>query len=125
MTGIGMLWPLIRVLLDAVVLRTVAALVPGLRIDDWGTAFTAAIVLTAAGWLSGPLLGMLPQTAFWLFILVEFVVTTIILGLTSLFLDGMEFRGFGALIAAGALATFIGFAPFLWGPFVLRFLASE
>jgi hypothetical protein len=43
---------------------------------------------------------------------------------TSLFLDGIEFRGFGALIIAGLLVTLIGFLPFVW-PYAHRFLASE
>jgi uncharacterized membrane protein YvlD (DUF360 family) len=125
MTGFGVLWPLIRLLLDTVVLRILAGIVPGLRIDTWGTAFTAVLVLTVAGWISGPLLGLLPESGFWLFVLIEFVVTTILLGLTALFLDGMEFRGFGALILAGALFTVIEFAPFVLGPQVRRFVASE
>lgn len=124
MTGIGILWPLIRVLLDAVVLRIVSVLVPGFRLDNWSTAFTVAIVMAVTGWLSGPLVGLLPETGLWLFVLVELVVTTIILGVTSLFLDGMEFRGFGALIISGLLVTAIGFLPFVW-PYVLRVLASE
>ena len=125
MTSIGILWPLIRVLLDMVALRIVAALVPGLRIDNWGTAFTAALVLTVAGWIGGPLVGLLPEAGFWLFVLVSLVVTTILLGLTSLFLDGMEFRGFGALILVGVLFTFIEFALFMLGPYLFRLLASE
>jgi uncharacterized membrane protein YvlD (DUF360 family) len=125
MTGFAIVWPLIRLLLDTVALRIVAALVPGLRIDNWATAFTAALVLTVAGWIGGPLLGFLPETGFWLFVLIELVVTTILLGLTSLFLDGMEFRGFGALVLAGVLFTFIEFAPFVLGPHVVRFVASE
>lgn len=44
------LWPLIRLVVDAVILRVVASLVPGLRIDGWLTAFIAVLIMSAAGW---------------------------------------------------------------------------
>ena len=119
MASIGILWPLIRLLLDTVVLRIVAAVVPGLKIDNWGTAFTAALIMTLASWLVAPLLQFIPDS-FALFVLLEFVVGTIMLGLASLFLDGMEVRGFGALIISGLLITFLNFAPFVLGPYLLR-----
>lgn len=119
MGSLGILWPLIRILLDTVVLRIVAAVVPGLRIDGWGTALTAVFIMTLASWLTSPLLQFLPDS-FLLFVLLEFVFGTIMLGFASLMLTGMEIRGFGALIIAGLLITCLDFAPFVLGPYLLR-----
>jgi putative membrane protein len=119
MGSLGILWPLIRILLDTVVLRIVAAVVPGLRIDGWSTALTAVFIMTLASWLTSPLLQFLPDS-FLLFVLLEFVFGTVMLGFASLMLNGMEVRGFGALIIAGLLMTFLNFAPFVLGPYLLR-----
>ncbi|MGE5836509.1 MAG: hypothetical protein ACM4AI_18695 [Acidobacteriota bacterium] len=61
-----------------------------------------------------------PPDSFVLFVLLEFVLGTMMLGLASLWLDGMEVRGFGAVILAGLLMTFLNFAPFVLGPHLLQ-----
>ena len=113
------LWPLIRLVLDAIILRVVASLVPGLRIDSWLTAFIAVLIMSVAGWVGGPFLQFLPES-FWALILLDFVLGTITLGVTALFLSGMEIRGFGALLLAGLLITTLHFLPFMLAPVLFR-----
>lgn len=92
-------------------LYVTAALVPGFRINTFGTALIASLLIGASNVLIRPLLIFLtfPLTVLTLGFFI-FVVDAIILRISSFFLDGFEIRGwFAAIIAAVVLSILSSF----------------
>jgi uncharacterized membrane protein YvlD (DUF360 family) len=108
----------LNILVTAVVLQILATVTSNLQIDDWAAAFKLGIALAVVGYVVAFLWGLVPEDArkfqWWQFVAFTLALNTIVLGVTSLVVTGVRFRGFGTFIVASVLVTAADFAvPFL------------
>ena len=111
---------LIGFVLKVVFLRLTAAVIPGMKIEDWGTALIAAVLMAAAGWLTDPLFAFLPQGSLPTYAFVLVLRNAVTLSLASLMLDRMEVSGFAALLLASVLLMLFELIPFFVGTHFTR-----
>lgn len=119
-----MFWPVVSLIVNAVILRAVAAVTSTLQVENWGAALLAAFGLGLVQWglwaLAGSLMGPMPQQlavrgieAAVLGVLLAFaelfVVNTISLAIVTVFVPGVALRGIRGLVLAGVLLTIVGY----------------
>ena len=106
--------------LKVVFLRLTAAVVPRMKIEAWGTALIAVVLMMWAGWLTDPLFVFLPQGSLSTYAFVLVLRNAVTLSLASLMLDRMEVSGFGTLLLGSVLLTLFELIPFFVGTHLTR-----
>ena len=95
-----------HLLVSAALLLLVAQLVSGIQVDDWGSAFLAALVLGLVNAFVRPLMIVLtlPLTivTFGLFLL---VINGLMLQLAGALVPGFRVHGFGSALLGSLLLT--------------------
>jgi uncharacterized membrane protein YvlD (DUF360 family) len=124
-----LIWVLFSMILSAIVIGIVGGISKTLVVNDFGSAFIAAFVMTLIGWLA-PLEGLYAAIApfvlgsvqphggaetasqyAWLFLGgFMFVVNTFLLFLIAIFTPGIEVRGVVGVIVAAAFLTMVHMA---------------
>lgn len=99
---------LAHLLITAALLLVVAAIVPGIRVAGWGSAFLGALVLGLVNAVVRPVMVVLtfPLTVltFGLFLL---VVNAFMLWLMAALVPGIRLRGFGSAVLASLLLSLL------------------
>ena len=102
---------LAHLLISAALLMVVANVVGGFEVDDWGSAFVAALVLGIVNAFVRPLIILLtlPLTVltFGLFLL---AINAMMLQLVSAVVPGLRVRGFGTAFLGALLLTLLNVA---------------
>ena len=122
----SLLLAIVSVLLTAVILKIIAAVTPDLELDNFGTALIAAVVVAAGHWLAFFLWDRLGPSApllAWQQFALLFVDNTVAVGLGSLVLADMRFKGLAILIVTGAILTALDSgAQFVLNPLIAGLL---
>lgn len=100
---------LIRFIVAAIVLWIVGFLVPGFRVEGFGSAFLAALVIAALGWLIETFMGR--DISPYARGLVGFLVSAIVIYVTQFIVTGVQASLLGALLAALAIGVIDLFIP--------------
>lgn len=99
---------LVHLILSSALLLLVANIVRGVRIESWGNAFLAALVLGIMNAIVRPVMIILtlPLTVltFGLFL---FVVNALMLQITAAFVPGMKIEGCGAALWGSLLLSLL------------------
>ena len=99
---------LAHLFISAALLLLVANIVPGVRVDGWGTAFLGALVLGLVNAFVRPLMLILtlPLTVltFGLFLL---VINALMLWLVAALVPGIQVRGFAPALLGSLLLTLL------------------
>jgi len=113
---------LVSLLLSALALRLIGGVTESLRVDSWGAASSAALVIVlfgwALGWLMMTTLGEPPDelTGLWLYVaavgqwqylVYHAVINAAGLALSAVVLPGVTIRGFVGPTLAVAVLTFL------------------
>jgi putative membrane protein len=102
---------LARLIINAALLLLVARVVPGVYVEDWGSAFIGAIVLGLVNFFVKPVMIILtlPLTVITmgLFLL---VVNALMLWLVSGLVPGIRLQGFGSAILGSLLFSTLNLA---------------
>jgi len=97
---------LVHVLVTSVLLLVVANFVSGIRIEGWGPAIVAAVILGVVNAVIRPIMVLLtlPLTVltFGLFL---FVVNALMLQLAAAFVSGMKVKSFGSALIGSLLLS--------------------
>jgi putative membrane protein len=100
-----------HLIVNAALLLIVARLVPGLRVEGWGSALIGALVLGLVNFFVRPVMVILtlPLTmlTLGLFLL---IVNGFMLWLVSVLVPGIRLRGFGAAVLASLLLSLLNLA---------------
>lgn len=118
----SVLWSaLVYLVVGAIIIFIVGKMNFGLRVNSFGSAIMAALVIALVGGVVGWLLGFLGINmagGFWA-ALINLVVAALVLMISDKFLPGMEVKGFGgAIIAAlgiGVVGWLVTWALSLFG----------
>ncbi|MEO2036703.1 MAG: phage holin family protein [Planctomycetaceae bacterium] len=97
---------LVHLIVTSALLLLVANIVRGVRIENWGNAFLAALVLGIVNAVIRPVMVILtlPLTVLTLGLFL-FVVNALMLQLTSAFVPGMKIEGCGAALWGSLLLS--------------------
>lgn len=109
---------IIALIVSAVVLMIVSNLNLGLKVDGFGSAIIAAIVIAVVGGIVVWLLGLLGLSigGGWLGFIVYLVVAAVVLLLSGSILPGLSVSGFvGAAVAAVAIGIVTWLVSWLLG----------
>lgn len=100
---------LIRFIIAAVMLLIVSWLVPGFTIVGFWTAFLAALIIAAIGWVVEALLGerISPNSRG----VVGFLTSAVVIYFAQFFLDDFRSTIIGALLAAAVIGIIDRFVP--------------
>ena len=99
---------LIYWLVSALVLYVVANLVPGVAIDNIGTAFFASLILGLVNMVIKPLLTLLTLPInFLTFGLFSFIISAGMFGLTAAIVPGFEVSNFWTALLGSLLLGFV------------------
>lgn len=113
----GMLWSaLVYLVVGAVIIFIVGKMNFGLRVNSFGSALMAALVIAVVGGVVGWLLSILGISmtgGFWA-ALINLVVAAVVLMISDKFLPGMEVKGFGGAIIAALGIGVVGWLV-TWG----------
>jgi putative membrane protein len=94
--------------ISAVVLYLVANIVPGVAIDNIGTAFFASLIMALVNMLIKPLLTLLTLPInFLTFGLFSFVISAGMFGLTAAIVPGFEVSNFWTALLGSLLLGFL------------------
>jgi uncharacterized membrane protein YvlD (DUF360 family) len=106
------LFLLLGLLLTAVLVWFLAAVLPGLAVEDFTSAALAAVVVTGVRWIGGLFVAALPLEQFWAFLLYSLSVNLVGLILAGLVIAGMRVTGVFGVLAAAVMLTAVEMA--LW-----------
>jgi uncharacterized membrane protein YvlD (DUF360 family) len=96
-------------ILAAVLLRIVAAIVPGLDVDDMTAAFQAAVLIAIVQNLSLMIAtAALPGSSEWVSLVFSCIATAISLAIAALVLRGVRIEGPLGVVLAGMLLPLLG-----------------
>lgn len=100
---------LIRFIVAAIVLWIVGFLVPGFQVAGFGSAFLAALVIAALGWLLETFMGK--DISPYARGLVGFLVSAVVIYVAQFFVAGVRASIIGALLAALVIGVIDLFIP--------------
>ena len=102
---------LAHLVITAALLLFVARIVPGVHVEGWGSAFIGAIVLGLVNSFVRPFMVLLtlPLTVLTLGLFL-LVVNALMLGLVSVLVPGIQFKGFGSAILGSLILSLLNLA---------------
>lgn len=100
---------LVRFIVAAIVLWIVGFIVPGFQVAGFGSAFLAALVIAALGWLIETFMGR--DVSPYARGVVGFLVSAVVIYLTQFFVAGVRASIIGALLAALVIGIIDLFIP--------------
>lgn len=100
---------IIRFIVAAIVLWIVGFLVPGFRVEGFGSALLAALVIAALGWLIETFMGR--DISPYARGVVGFLVSAVIIYVTQFIVAGVSASIIGALLAALVIGVIDLFIP--------------
>lgn len=100
---------IVRFIVAAIVLWIVGFLVPGFEVNGFGSAFLAALVIAALGWLIETFLGR--DISPYARGVVGFLVSAVVIYVTQFIVGGVSASIIGALLAALVIGVIDLFIP--------------